>query len=85
MPRPLRAVAGLLWSTSRNLGLPRETLIDIVADFYFQRVFYPVLLVPDQYDLVAADMPLSALARQILQGRSWRESIVCAASMHLFM
>ena len=70
LPRSVQALAGLLWTTSRNLGVERAQQIQIVADFFFQRLVYPVLLVPDQYGLVEEGRPLSGLAKQILQGVS---------------
>jgi hypothetical protein len=64
----VHALAGLLWVNARNLGLDRAQQIEIVADFYFQRLVYPVLLVPDQFGLVMEGSPLPSLARDILQG-----------------
>ncbi len=68
LPRNVHALAGLLWTKTRNLGMDRATQIDVVADFYFQRLVYPVLLVPDQFGLVDGDRVLGPLVRKILQG-----------------
>lgn len=70
LPRNVRALGGLLWIASRDLGINRNQQIEIVADFYFQRLVYPVLLVPDQFGLVDEDRPLKPLAKQILMGVS---------------
>jgi hypothetical protein len=68
LPRNVRALAGLLWNSSRNMGLSPSDQADVVADFFFQRLIYPVLLVPDQYGLIELGRPLRPLAKQILQG-----------------
>jgi hypothetical protein len=70
LPRCVRALAGLLWANARNLGMEKDAQIEIVADFYFQRLIHPFLLVPDQFGLVSHDSPLPMLARDILQGVS---------------
>ncbi len=68
LPRGVQAIAGLLWANARNLGMDQAAQIEIVADFFFQRLVYPVLLVPDQFELVPQGNPLPPLARDILQG-----------------